>query len=185
MRSEDLLAEIFDARMAWFPLPAEVISFDSATQTATILPKVKIKGVEPKPVEGAKVILPAGGPWEVDLHLAVGDIVLAIFCGMDIAMWATGANADIEMEAPELHNAVVIGCLSRGAGRTAGTSPGVTIRNNSGTIAIEMTETGINIKANPGLVIFSGVKGTVGAFTHTHSGVTTGLGNSGPPVPGS
>jgi len=179
MRPQDYMTELLDGNMLLFPMTATIQSYNDATKTATILPNFAIKGVSPKPITDVKCVFPAGGQWEIDLLYSAGDEVLVLFCCTNVSLWLQGRNADLEIEQPELHNAIVVGCLRKASG-TASTA-GMTLRNSSGTISIEMTEAGITIKANPGLITFEGPSGTVGAFTHTHpvSGAATG-----PPNPG-
>lgn len=192
MRTADIIRDIFDSQQAWFPVLSDVISFDAALQTADIQPLVKVAGQQAPPVKGALVLLPGGGGWSINLHLTKGDTVLAIFCGTQVALWRNGSNEEREQEAPQLHNAVIIGVVARVAGNTAGTSPGVTIKNQTGTISLEMTDDKIKILGDvevTGELVATTMKAgvtpaEVALLTHTHSGVTTGTGSTGAPNPG-
>jgi hypothetical protein len=69
---------------------------------------------------------------------------------------------------------------------------GVILRNTANTASIKVGPSGITLTDPNGNVIAMGSAGikftaggvTVGATTHDHSGVTSGTGTSGPPVPG-
>ena len=184
MRAEDLFTEILDGQMLLFPMVATIQTYDGATKTATMLPHLKVGGVAPSPVEDVKCLFPhSGGGWTIDAGYQSGDVVLALFCCTNVSLWLTGANADTEIEQPQLHNAIIVGALRRGAGITAN---GVTIQNDAGTVKLEMTETGIAVTlTSPGQTFNLSSLSPSGIFnllTHTHpvTGDVTGA-----PTPGS
>lgn len=69
---------------------------------------------------------------------------------------------------------------------------GAIVRNTANTASIKLASSGITLSDSHGNIIAMGSSGikftsggvTVGATTHDHSGVQTGAGTSGPPVPG-
>lgn len=187
-RPVDLFREILDAQEMLMPVHGEVQSFDAETQTAQVVPLLKKKGVEAPPVK-AVVGLPAGGEWDVSLHLAKGDIVLLVFTMNDLMLWLSGSDEGYELERPQMGNAVVVCVINRARARTSGTSPGVTIRKSDGTISFEMTDAGVRITGD--LEVTGNVTAAalvppvaaVGLLTHTHPDPASG--NTGPPNPGS
>ena len=173
-RIDDILREMFDSQALWSPCPAEVVSFNSALQTCDARPDLQVDGTPAPVVKDVPVLMPSGGGWQIDLHLQAGDHVLLIFCAVSPALWRSGSNAEQESRRPQFGDVVALPCLARSAGKTAGTPAGVTIKNDAGTVGIEMTATGTKITGN--LTVTGTVDATaitpatrVGVSTHVHT----------------
>ena len=194
-RIEDIFSDILESKNYWFPCQGEVQSFDATLQTASIRPAITLDG-EPAPIlESVPVLLPAGGGWEINLHLAAGDQVLLIFCGREMYRWAQGFDGLEENTHPKLGNAIALPCLPRNPGRTAGTTVGLTLRKSDGSVSLTLSDSGLatqgdltvtgsisatgSIMATGLVTALFGTPGQVGLSTHTHS--ASGMG---PPNPG-
>lgn len=186
MRMADIFSDIMDGKSFWFPMTAVVESFDPALQTANLIPEMTVNGVVAPKINDVKCLFLGGAGWSVNVHLATGDRVAVMFCSTNVNLWLSGQNDGLEAAEPELHTALVIAAVRRGAGATAGTSPGVTIQNDSGTVKFMMDETGLSVNlTSPAGQNFSitGVAGMFNLLTHTH--LSPAGGQTGGPTIGS
>lgn len=81
-------------------IPAKVVSYDSKTHLATVLPTVRVmadNGVEYEipQLERVPVIFPAAGAFDIEFPIAKDDAVLLIFCEADISAWVQGNGTGI------------------------------------------------------------------------------------------
>jgi len=193
----ETLRRVLDARLTDLhtALPGRVRSYDAATQTADIEPMIK-RGVptggeedevvlEALPVlPSVPVLFPSGGQCFVTFPLAVGDPVLIVFSERDTSHYrATGAVADPGV--PTMHGlsgAVAIPCAfgPRSAAMSGVSSADLVVGRVNGlanlTIKSGSAEFG---GSSDSVALASRVKTLETAFrTHTHGGVTTGIGST-------
>lgn len=149
------------------------------------------------------LVFPSGGGFIITMPIAAGDEVLVVFASRCIDAWWQSSGIQVPMEA-RMHD------LSDGfaipgprslpkipAGSINATA--LQIRNDAGTSYVEISADGkiklvspseiditaplVNVTGN---LLVSGTitgPGAIGLTTHKHSGVTTGVGTSGGPVP--
>lgn len=153
------------------------------------------------------VVFPRGGGCTLTFPVAAGDECLIIFASRSIDAWSQsgGVQRPVETRRHDLSDAFVILGPQSQANKISGISTTKTqLRSNNGSTFIELDPTGqiVNVTAPGGMTITTptlhitgnvNVDKTVTATTdvvgggkslktHTHSGVTTGGGTSGPPV---
>jgi hypothetical protein len=190
--SEDLSLE--DVLSAWHDsqqdelhtaLPGRVVSYDDAAQVADVAPLINrslprsdgSRASEALPtIRAVPVMFPSSGDFYVRFPVAAGDEGLLLICERDPARWrVTGQISDpIDVRTHHLAHAVFYpGLRSRPKalpastgqyvelGKTTGTPDFVTLANKVKT-ALDDIRTAYN--------------------THTHTGVQTGTGSSGPPA---
>jgi len=187
----------------WTAMPGIVNSVDFTKMTCTIQPAIRglytnFKGVQtwvdlPLLLD-VPIVFPAAGGFVLTLPLAEGDEVLVVFGARCIDAWYQNGgnqNVQVELRMHDLSDGFCIpGPRSLPKVIPAISSTTCQLRTEDGTAFIEVTKTGaVNIKA-PGGVHVTGAMTVSGdavidgvdVKTHIHSGVTTGGGDTGPPV---
>jgi hypothetical protein len=93
-----LLGDAFDARLTRLhtALPAEVVSYDPATQTAAVQPLIKEVLIDAEgetsahtlpQISNVPVMFPRSGGWFCSFPIAKGDTVLLVFAEKSIGRW--------------------------------------------------------------------------------------------------
>lgn len=196
---------ILDGRQSsiWTALPCIVESVDLTKMTISAQPTIKGVTYDQNnnptfvnlPLLGdVPVVFPCAGGIYLTLPIAVGDEVLVIFSSRCIDAWwqSGGIQMPLEMRMHDLSDGFAIPGPRSQPNKISGiSSTSAQLRTADGTAYIELTKTGqinlvgpVNITGD--LVVSGTVTGGIDAIelsTHTHSGVTTGGGDSGPPVP--
>lgn len=149
------------------------------------------------------IVFPSAGGFTITLPIAVNDEILVIFSSRCIDSWWQngGIGLPLEMRMHDLSDGFAIpGPKSQPNVIPNISATNAQIRNNAGTTYIEITSDGkinlvspssTNITGNlrvsgtivcVGDVVADSLTTPVSLSTHLHSGVTTGGGDSGPPV---
>lgn len=190
-------------------IPARIMAYDPVQQKAEVQPLIKRRYkdgqvVDRAPITGVPVVFPAAGGGILTFPVKVGDTVLLIFSQRSIDSWVQSDGRPIDPKDSRKHDisdAIAIPGLFSFSQALQSDPDNVIIKFSGAEIkltpdgAVEINAPGgftINgaTQAN-GTVDSTGVihsdvdveAATVKLKTHTHSGVTTGGGTSGPPVP--
>lgn len=185
----------------WTALPAIVQSFDQSVGTLTAQPSIQAK-VTDKTGAAKWVNLPVlvdvpvcwqgGGGYTLTFPIAAGDECLIVFASRCIDAWwqSGGVQPQAELRMHDLSDGFAfVGTRSRARKLASISSAGVTLRNDTDTVHIELAGTAVNIVAPGGINLIGPVTmtGTVTnngkniGSTHTHTGVTPGGGTTGTP----
>ena len=193
----------------WTSLPGIIQVYDATTQTATVQPAVQ--GVVTAPdgstslvslpvVTDVPVQFPSGGGFALTFPVAAGDECLLVFASRGIDAWHAlgGVQQPTGSRKHALSDAfAMLGFRSLPHALGAVSTTAVQLRNTAGTAMVEIQPSGhIRALAPAGLEVVGNmtvsgtittpadvVAGTVSLKLHQHSGVQTGGGTSGPPVP--
>jgi hypothetical protein len=193
-------------------IPGIVQSFDAAKQTATIQiairEKININGelswVDIPLLVDSMLVVPRGGGWLVAPAIKPDDEVLVIFADFCVDAWYQSGgtqNNQIDKRRHDLSDSFFIpGCWSQPRKIDNYPIEGIQIRNEAGTVKVELVDTTINIvggdvavnadsaSVTADNIEISGSNVTIGSNTtidgksflaHTHTGVETGGGNTG------
>jgi hypothetical protein len=139
------------------------------------------------------IVFPSAGGFMITFPIAQGDEVLVVFASRCIDAWwqLGGIQVPYEMRMHDLSDGFAI----PGPKSVPNVFPSINntdlqIRNKAGTTFISITPAGNivmtapTVTINGDLVVTGEVTGDgIALSTHVHSGVTTGGGDSGPPVP--
>jgi hypothetical protein len=193
---------ILDGRQStiWTALPCIVQSVDFTKMTLVAQPTIQGVTYDQNNVAtyvnlpilaDVPICFPSAGGFTLTLPIVSGDEVLIIFSSRCIDGWWSlgGIQVPMEMRMHDLSDGFAI----PGPRSLPNVIPNIStttaqLRNNAGTVYVEVTNTGINLMGNlhiQGNIVASGeVTGNgIALSTHIHSGVQTGGGDSGPPVP--
>lgn len=189
-------------------VPSVVVSFDSNTQTVTVQPAIKetvYQNLVPTPVSlpqlpKVPILLMRGGGFTVTVPIQAGDECLVVFTDMCLdSWWQSGGtnNVQIERRRHDLTDGIAIfGIWSQPRVLQNYSQKTLQIRNDQGTILVELTANSININAGDGNNVnvtgnlnVSGNVNIQGDATiagidfeaHVHPGVTSGGADTGPP----
>lgn len=208
--SENALRTALDGRQAqmWTSMPGIVVSVDLAAMTAVIQPAIMGVSTNADDTESfvkmpllldVPIQFPQAGGFALTLPIVAGDEVLVVFASRCIDSWWQSGGQGVPMEA-RMHDLSDGFCIP-GICSKPNVLPNISavnaqLRTKDGNTYIEITPDGkINIKAAGGVKVTGdlNVTGEViakfGAFapiplsTHIHSGVTTGGGSTGGPLP--
>lgn len=201
---EQAFRSALDGRLGsvWTALPGEITSVDLTRMIVSVQPT--IQGVV-SDENGQKtfvnlplltecpVIFMKGGGFALTFPVAVGDEVLVIFASRCIDAWwqSGGIQKPMELRMHDLSDGFVIpGVSSQPNVLPSISSNSVQLRNEAGTSFIEIQNSGNVAITAPNIQVTGNVTvtgtlvaGGISLSTHTHSGVTTGPNNSGPPNP--
>lgn len=192
----------------WTALPGIIAAVDFTTMTCSVQPAIqgtvedesgKVSVVNLPLLIHVPIVFPSAGGFTITMPIAVNDEVLVVFASRCIDAWwqSGGIQRPIELRLHDLSDGFCIpGPKSVPNVIPAISTTALQIRNNAGTSYIEIAADGkINIVAPTGLEVTGNVlvtgslvaqtglsTNTVSLNSHLHSGVTTGGGNSGPPV---
>ena len=188
----------------WTAIPAIVQSVDLEMMTITAQPA--IQGIVENP-DGSQsginlpilvdvpIVFPSAGGFSLTLPIAVNDEVLVVFsCRCIDSWWQSGgfSNVPLEIRMHDLSDGFAIPgprSLPRVIGAISSTN--AQLRNDSGTVFLEITPSGqINATAPAGMtfttpiLIVTGdvIASGISLLTHVHSGVASGPSDTGPPV---
>jgi Phage protein Gp138 N-terminal domain len=197
----------------WTALPCMVVSVNLSAMTLVAQPTIQGVTYDQNnnptyvnlPILGdVPIVFPSAGGFTITLPIAAGDEVLVVFASRCIDSWwqSGGIGIPVEMRMHDLSDGFAIpGPKSQPNVIPNISSTSAQIRNNAGTTYIEIAADGKINLVSPSEVAITGnlrVSGTVisggdvvasspsapiSLSTHVHSGVTTGPGDSGPPVP--
>lgn len=169
-------------------LPAKVVSYDVATQTAKVEISVKLEirpgeYEQPPPLEEVPVLWPRGGGYYVHLPLAAGDCVLLVFSEQDPSEWYTQEEVT-EPPLTKRHGLYPFAIPGAAPLSKAIASPpeGATLGKEGGA---SVTVTGSNVAlGSPTAADFVALATKVDANfnalkSHFHEGVTAGAGVTG------
>lgn len=193
----------------WTSLPGIIQAYDATTQTATVQPAVQ--GIVTAPdgstslvslpvVTDVPVQFPSGGGFALTFPVAAGDECLLVFASRGIDAWHAlgGVQQPTGNRKHTLSDAfAMLGFRSLPRALTAVSTTAVQLRNTAGTSMVEIQPSGhIRAVAPAGFEVVGNmtvsgtittpmdvVAGTVSLKLHQQSGVQTGGGVSGPPVP--
>lgn len=196
------------ARM-WTAMPAIVIAVDLVKMTLQAQPAIKgvqtssdgtTKYVNLPPLVDVPICFPSAGGFTLTFPIKAGDEVLVIIASRCIDAWWQNGGLGIPMEL-RMHD-LSDGFAIPGPKSLPNAIPAVSalnaqLRTDVGTTYIEITPAGlINLVSPTGIgilgnVVLTGTLTAVGEITangiplstHLHSGVTPGIGTSGPPIP--
>lgn len=188
--------------------PATVVSFDSSTQTVTVQPTIQenwLKNGVPTPVNLPQLInVPLGcirmGGFSITFPAQPGDEGLVVYADKCIDGWwqSGGIQNQVERRRHDLSDGFFLPMFwsqPRVLPNYSGTN--LEIRTDDGTFKISIAPNGgvvitapNNLTLNGNLIVNGSITSTGDAVmdgidykTHVHSGVSTGGGDSGPPVP--
>lgn len=208
---EQGIQEIFNSLLCnvHTAIPAQVTAFDAATATVSVQPVLKRKFKDEDPVdlpiiEDVPVMFPGSGDYWIVFDIAIDSYVLLVFSERSIEAWKNeGGILDPNAQRKfDLSDAIAIPSLIPLPGAIVPPiePTSITIRKKDGTKYIKLTDkieimgdvevTGFlssteDIEAIGEIVALALIPAlSVSLSTHTHSGVTTGPGTTGPPVPG-
>lgn len=196
----------------WTALPCIVKSVNLTKMTIEAQPTIQgqiedengsIQSVNLPLLVDVPLVFPSAGGFTITFPIKANDEVLVVFASRCIDAWwqSGGINRPMEARMHDLSDGFAIPG-PRSQPRVVGSisATALQIRNDAGTSYLEITASGkINIVAPTGLEITGNVvvSGTIAAnqvqantvlgggknlATHVHTGVTTGGGNSGPPL---
>jgi Phage protein Gp138 N-terminal domain len=182
-------------------LPCRVVSFDAVRQVVTVQPTitevVRNNGVQTimslPQLADVPVLQLGGGGFSIAFPIQPGDEALVVFGDMCMdSWWQSGGinNNQIERRRHDLSDGFAIVGLRSQPRRLLNYSVSqCQLRSDDGTVEITMDPTQVTIKGpvvnivSAGHVNIQEGPNTVDFFAHTHSGVQTGGGVSGPVVP--
>lgn len=195
--------------MLWTAMPGIVEAVDFSTMTCTVQPAIqgiitdqngKDTFVNLPLLVMVPIVFPSAGGFTITMPLKINDEVLVVFSSRCIDSWwqSGGIQVPAEQRMHDLSDGFCIpGPKSVPHKISNISSTALQIRNNAGTSYVEISATGqINLVSTTkvtmtapevdltGNLIVTGdvVALGVSLTTHIHSGVTTGPGDSGPPV---
>lgn len=188
----------------WTAMPGVVQSVDFSKMTCTVQPAIQgtitdengnDRNIDYPVLADCPIVFPGGGNFIITLPIAAGDEVLVVFASRCIdSWWQSGGvkNQPMEVRMHDLSDGFVIpGPRSIPAVPGSISTDAIQIRNLDKSAYIEIKADGkIHLVASEvditGNLVVSGTiggSGGIGLETHKHSGVTTGAGTSGGPVP--
>ncbi len=180
-------------------LPGKIVSYDQATQTASVALAVMFRrrdpttdaivAYEPPIITGAPVAFPSAGAFSITWPLAAGDACLVHFASRSLDEWAS-VVADVhepqDLRRFDLSDAIVEPALRSPA------SPIPAAGYASGAMVLRATEVRLGSSAASGYVALASAVATelqalwTAIQAHVHPGVTVGAGVTGTTVyPGS
>ena len=210
---EEAMRQVLDGRQStiWTALPGIVESVDLSTMTCSVQPAIEgtiqdeygvIQSVKLPLLINVPLVFPSAGGFTITMPIAQGDEVLVVFSCRCIDAWwqSSGVQRPMEARMHDLSDGFAIPGPKSVPNKISGiSSTALQIRNDAGTTYIEIAANGkINLVSPAGVdvttpllnvtgnLLVSGTitgPGAISLTTHKHSGVTTGAGTSGGPVP--
>lgn len=116
MSLEGAIADMIEDRMldVHTALPARVTKYDPATQTADVLPLVRVNGEKLPVIPGVPVAWPRAGGAFVSLPMVAGDFVFLVFAEQALGVWRAVNGAETapgDLRRHHLSGAVALPCL--------------------------------------------------------------------------
>jgi hypothetical protein len=182
-------------------IPARVLSYDPATQSADVQPLLKrrLKNgqvLSRAAITGVPVVFPAAGGGIITFPIQAGDTVLLIFSQRSIDRWVQSDGGEVDPLDNRMHaisDAIAIPGLTSFPNALSGDTDRVIIKFQGAQIALAR-DGSVEILAPGGLHVVGNVTvtGTITADgtvigdgvnlkTHTHPGVQVGGSNTGAP----
>lgn len=158
-------------------MPGVIVSFDAATQLATVSPSIKYKtiaGVEVQIPDLLKVpvMTPRGGSFSITLPVKVNDECLLVFCETSIDRWKKGGAGFVagQKHYHDLSDGVaIVGLSSQPKVIENYNNDNLTLRNSDATVKIEIANNGdLTLQNNGGQFIIKNNGGYV--ISNTASG---------------
>ena len=166
------------------PVPAAVVAYDAASQTAEVRPLVSPQGQQLPPLPRVPILFPRSSTASITWTLAAGDTVWLIIPEADCSAWyARGVEgAATTQRRYDLADAVAI--------PTGATLDGALAADAYAADALVLASGDIRLGSSAASdyvalasLVLAELQTIKTAYdTHTHSGVTTGGGVSGPPA---
>lgn len=204
MWKEILRQALTDLRVS---IPAIVQSFDAATQCVAVKPAIREvvrtptgpENTEIAPIYNVPLCFPSAGGFSLTLPVQAGDEGLLVFCDMCIDLWWSRGGIQNQFERRR-HDVSDCGFYPGGRSQprvlTAYSADSAQLRSDDGAAYVEVAAGHVVNVVAPGGLNITGpvmVMGTVMASgevigngvalsTHIHGGVTTGGGDTGPPL---
>jgi hypothetical protein len=192
-------------------VPAVVVSFNTATQTAVVQPAIRdtlLVNLVPTPTDlpqlsNVPVLGYRGGGFSITLPIKAGDEGVVIFSDLAIdSWWQSGGtqNNQVERRRHDLSDGMFLPCgWSQPRVLSTYNANSLEIRQDNGQCLIRVSggviyatpDNGtVQFQLSPGVITLTGAVSVTGSLTvngknfdtHIHSGVTTGSGNTGPLV---
>lgn len=188
-------------------IPGRVLRYDHERQEAEVQPLIKRRLKDGRvlsraPITGVPVVFPAAGGGIITFPVEVGDTVLLVFSQRSIDRWVNSDGGEVDPLDNRQHaisDAIALPGLYTFPNALASDPERVIIKFSGAQIALAR-DGSVEIQAPGGVRIVGNttVQGDIEAVgevtadsegtaidlsTHTHSGVQTGGGVSGPPVP--
>jgi len=169
-------------------MPGIIVSFDAATQTATVQPAIRrvfitrdetIQILSPTDLPvliNVPIIYPRGGGFSLTFPVAVDDECLIVFCERSIDNWHTngGINDPLARRFHALSDAVAhVGLSSLPNVVPNYDAVNAQLRSDSSNAVVSLADATINIDATGQITITSGANVTVNAPSITLNGDTT------------
>ncbi len=196
---------VLDGRQAmiWTALPGIVKKVDLVAMTLEVQPAIQgsvedengaTQSVNLPLLVDVPVIFPSAGSFTITFPIAIGDEVLVVFSSRCIDAWwqSGGIQRPMEARMHDLSDGFAIpGPRSQPRVISGINATGIQIRNDAGTSYVEIAADGkIKLVSPSGIAVTGNLEvsgtitgGGIDLATHVHSGVTPGIGTSGPPVP--
>lgn len=201
---------MMDGRQAviWSAIPGIITKVDLTKMTVEVQPAIqgsvtdqdgRVQFVNLPILADVPIVFPSAGGFSITFPIAIGDEVLVVFSSRCIDQWwqSGGIQKPMEARMHDLSDGFAIpGPRSQPNVLSGVSATNLQIRNNANSVKIEVTAAGaVNILASTvaitgnltvsGTIVSTGEisKGAIGLSTHKHSGVSTGGGTSGGPVP--
>lgn len=184
-----------DGRQAqiWTTMPGIVESVDLTAMTCEVQPAVQgtqtngdgsTQYVNLPLLVDCPLIFPSGGGFTLTFPVEEGDEVLIHIASRCINTWWQNGGVGVPEEF-RMHD-LSDGFAQCGPRSQPNVIPSISsnstqLRNESGTIFLEITETGVNIKGTV-TVIGDVIADGVSLINHVHGGVANGPGDTGPPI---
>jgi hypothetical protein len=169
--------------------PGEIVSYDSSAQTATIQltirEKINVDGNlswESIPLlVDVPVIMPRGGGYMLEFQPNSGDECLVIFGDNCLDSWwqSSGIQNQIDKRRHDLSDGFAILGPTSQPKKVTSLGSGIRLRNESGTVKIEISGSTATITAANVVVGSSTTIDGKNFLSHTHGGVEPGGGTTG------
>lgn len=179
----------------WTALPGIVESVDLAAQTLVVQPAIQAQIMLPDNswqwvalplLLDVPILFPSGGGFTLTFPIVAGDECLVVFSSRCIDSWwqSGGIQVQAELRMHDLSDGFAFVGPRSQPRKLAGVSANSTqLRNEGGSVFVEVSAAGITLKGN---VVLDGtlmVNGYIMDERHTHDGVEPGLGISGSVTP--
>lgn len=195
---EETLRMAFDSNLAnlWTALPCIISEFDPDAMTVSAQPAIKGSVTNPDGstqsvnlplLVDVPLVFPTAGGFSITFPVASGDECLVVFASRCIDGWwqSGGVQEAMEFRMHDLSDGfAIIGTRSQARKLSGWDATKLQIRSDDGATFVELSDTAIKLKATTVSIESTTLmhNGKNIGDTHTHSGVTAGLSNTGVPV---
>ncbi len=139
-------------------MPGTIVSFDVATQTATVSPSIRRINIktgevlEIPDIITVPVVYPSAGGYSITFPVMAGDEVLLLFSERAIGNWIASGGKTTPQNTT-MHNytdaVALIGLHSNPNALTAYATDGLVLRNDSNGTKIKLTATAVTVDISP------------------------------------